>query len=74
MPPPIDSTKDDQSTLTMSGWCAKALNKVFTAGNEWKGWRASSLNTAGRSRGLGSRMLAPPIRRLSIMFTVNAKM
>ena len=51
-----------------------ALNSVFTAGKLWNFSPCSSLNTAGRSRGLGIRMLAPPMRMDSMMFVLKPKM
>ncbi|MDT4842436.1 hypothetical protein FQZ97_763380 [compost metagenome] len=61
-------------TVLKSGWFARPLNSVFTAGKLWKVCLASSLSTAGRSRGLGMRITLPPVRMPSIMFTVKAKM
>ena len=74
MPPPKDTLRLDQLTVPKSGWLARPLNKVFTAGKLWKVCLDNSLSTAGKSRGLGIRMVLPPMRRLSIMFTVKAKM
>lgn len=74
MPPPTETLRLRQFTWPKSGWCSRALNRVLTAGKLWKVCWLSSLSTAGRSRGLGMRMVLPPLRMLSIMFTVKAKM
>ena len=74
MPPPTEITRPLQSTLPNSGWCAIALNSVLTAGKLWNFSPASSLNMAGRSRGLAIRMLQPPMRMASIMFVLKPKM
>src|SRR6218665_1380544 len=73
-PPPSETLRLLQSTVPESGWLDSALNKVLTAGKLLKRCLDSSLSTAGRSRGLGIRMVLPPGRSDSIMFTVNAKM
>ena len=47
---------------------------VFTAGKLWNFSPPRSLNIDGRSRGLGIRMLHPPMRIASIMFVLKPKM
>ena len=74
MPPPTEITRPLQSTVPKSGWLAIALKSVLTAGKLWNFSPCSCLNTAGRSRGLAIRMLAPPIRMPSMMFVLKPKM
>ena len=74
MPPPTETLRLDQLTVLKSGWLARPLNSVFTAGKLWKVSLDSVLSTADRSRGLGMRISLPPVRIDSIMPTVNAKM
>ena len=73
MPPPSETFRCDQSTVLKSGWLARPLNRVLTAGKLCTLCLDSSLSTAGRSRGFGIRMFLPPVRMPNIMFTVNAK-
>jgi hypothetical protein len=74
MPPPTETFRLDQSTLPKSGWLARPLNSVLTAGKLWNLCLDSSFSTAGRSRGFGIRISFAPVRMLSIIPTVKAKM
>ncbi|MCY1369069.1 hypothetical protein D9M69_560870 [compost metagenome] len=74
MPPPTETFRFFQLTVLKSGWFASPLNSVLTAGKLWMVCFDSSLSTPGMSRGFGIRISLPPVRMLSIMPTVNAKM
>ena len=74
MPPPTEIFSELQSTLSKSGWLASAMNSVLTAGKLWNLCCDSSLSIAGMSRGLGIRMLQPPMRMASIMLVLKPKM
>ena len=73
MPPPLEITNPEKSSLANSGWSANPLNSVLTAGNMLTWYLASSLIMPFMSRGFGMRTLSAPVRRPSRPQVMKAK-
>ena len=74
MPPPLQITTPEKSSLLNSGWFTSALYSVFTAGSMLNLYFDSSLMKPPMSRGLGIRMFIAPMRMPHMAQAVSAKM
>ncbi|MNT96670.1 hypothetical protein D3C72_2388230 [compost metagenome] len=73
MPPPKVSISEEKSSFWNSALFISALNSVLRPGKMLVLYLPSSLTKPGMSRGLGIRMLLPPVARPISEFTVSAK-
>jgi len=73
MPPPLEMRSALKSSLSKSGWCIKALNRVLTPVMVVYLCLASSLTKPGMSRGFTISTFLPPILSIIRQFTVNEK-
>ena len=73
MPPPLEITNSEKSSLANSGRLIRPLNSVFTAGKTFILYLANSLIVPAMSRGLGIRMFIAPVRMPSRPQVMKAK-
>src|SRR5258708_29218477 len=73
MPPPTETFRCDQSTVLKSGWLARPLNSVLTAGKMGERRMASCSKVALWLRGFGGTMVFSPLRMDSSMVHLLAE-
>ena len=74
MPPATEPFSDHCRFSRNQGSCSSAVNNVLTPVNQVIGSSVITRCRFDNGRGLGTRMLRPPIAKKIIRFAVNAKM